>query len=207
MSIEQRLKELRLTLPPVGGALGNYVHAKRVGNLLFFRARGRRTAPTAKCRKASSAPACRSTRGIGTRAVSGPPMNFTSTAAGGEGISPGIEDVSLVLHQGEILGVAGVDGNGQRELAETIAGIRQQTEGEVRVGGGAGRLSSASVTSGAYDKCAPNNEAKRRHAPKFAATHTHSLQGTGLAKDLAERAGHDDSTDRKLSRFIGCWFE
>jgi hypothetical protein len=35
MSIEQRLKELGLTLPQVGGPLGNYVHAKRVGNLLY----------------------------------------------------------------------------------------------------------------------------------------------------------------------------
>ena len=36
MSIEQRLKELGLTLPQVGGSLGNYVHAKRVGNLLYL---------------------------------------------------------------------------------------------------------------------------------------------------------------------------
>src|ERR1700730_12729261 len=40
MSIEQRLKELRITLPEVGGPLGNYVHAKRVGNLLYLSGKG-----------------------------------------------------------------------------------------------------------------------------------------------------------------------
>jgi enamine deaminase RidA (YjgF/YER057c/UK114 family) len=40
MSMEQRLKELGLTLPQVGGPLGNYVHAKRVGNLLYLSGKG-----------------------------------------------------------------------------------------------------------------------------------------------------------------------
>src|SRR5260370_33614995 len=40
MSIEQRLKDLGVTLPQVGGPLGNYAHAKRVGNLLFLSGKG-----------------------------------------------------------------------------------------------------------------------------------------------------------------------
>src|SRR5262249_6928429 len=40
MSVEQRLRELRIALPPVGGALGNYVHAKRVGNLIYLSGKG-----------------------------------------------------------------------------------------------------------------------------------------------------------------------
>ena len=40
MSVEQRLKELGITLPDVGGPLGNYVHAKRVGNLLYLSGKG-----------------------------------------------------------------------------------------------------------------------------------------------------------------------
>jgi enamine deaminase RidA (YjgF/YER057c/UK114 family) len=40
MSIEQRLQELRITLPEVGSPLGNYVHAKRVGNLLYLSGKG-----------------------------------------------------------------------------------------------------------------------------------------------------------------------
>jgi hypothetical protein len=34
MSIAQQLDELGIILPAVGGALGNYVHARRAGNLL-----------------------------------------------------------------------------------------------------------------------------------------------------------------------------
>jgi len=40
-----------------------------------------------------------------------------------------VDDVSLDVHAGEILGIAGVSGNGQRELAETIAGLRPPEPG------------------------------------------------------------------------------
>jgi len=40
MNIEQRLKELNITLPKVGSPLGNYVHARRVGNLLYLSGKG-----------------------------------------------------------------------------------------------------------------------------------------------------------------------
>jgi enamine deaminase RidA (YjgF/YER057c/UK114 family) len=40
MSVEQRLKELGIVLPAVSGPLGNYVHAKRVGNLLYLSGKG-----------------------------------------------------------------------------------------------------------------------------------------------------------------------
>jgi len=40
MSVEQRLKELNIELPKVGSPLGNYVHAKRVGNLLYLSGKG-----------------------------------------------------------------------------------------------------------------------------------------------------------------------
>ena len=40
MSVEQRLRELKITLPEVGSPLGNYVHAKRVGNLLYLSGKG-----------------------------------------------------------------------------------------------------------------------------------------------------------------------
>jgi general nucleoside transport system ATP-binding protein len=46
-----------------------------------------------------------------------------------------VKGVSLAVRAGEIVAVAGVAGNGQRELAETIAGIRPPTKGAVRVTG------------------------------------------------------------------------
>jgi len=46
-----------------------------------------------------------------------------------------VKDVSLRVRGGEIVAVAGVAGNGQRELAETVAGIRAPTEGAIRIDG------------------------------------------------------------------------
>ena len=46
-----------------------------------------------------------------------------------------VKDVSLTVRAGEIVAVAGVAGNGQRELAEAIAGLRPCTKGSIRVGG------------------------------------------------------------------------
>lgn len=43
-----------------------------------------------------------------------------------------ISDTSLQLASGEILGVAGVAGNGQRELAEIVMGIQQVSSGTVK---------------------------------------------------------------------------
>jgi general nucleoside transport system ATP-binding protein len=56
------------------------------------------------------------------------------SATGDRGVG-GIEDISLAVRPGEILGIAGVDGNGQRELAEAIAGQRPLAAGELRLGG------------------------------------------------------------------------
>lgn len=46
-----------------------------------------------------------------------------------------LAEVSLVVNAGEILGVAGVGGNGQKELAETLCGIRSPTSGSIQVRG------------------------------------------------------------------------
>jgi len=46
-----------------------------------------------------------------------------------------VKGVDLVLHKGEILGVAGVEGNGQRELVEAICGMRHREAGEVLING------------------------------------------------------------------------
>ena len=48
---------------------------------------------------------------------------------------PALRGVSFSIRKGEILGIAGVAGNGQRELAEVITGLRASTGGRVRVYG------------------------------------------------------------------------
>jgi simple sugar transport system ATP-binding protein len=46
-----------------------------------------------------------------------------------------LNDVDLTIYAGEIVGVAGVDGNGQRELAECIGGLRKPTGGTIEIDG------------------------------------------------------------------------
>lgn len=48
---------------------------------------------------------------------------------------PALRGVSLTVNAGEILGIAGVAGNGQKELAEAIAGLREIEAGEVAIDG------------------------------------------------------------------------
>jgi simple sugar transport system ATP-binding protein len=46
-----------------------------------------------------------------------------------------VSDVSLSVREGEVLGIAGVDGNGQSELVETLTGLRRPTSGRVTLAG------------------------------------------------------------------------
>jgi len=49
---------------------------------------------------------------------------------------PALRGTSFDLYEGEILGVAGVSGNGQRELAEVLTGLRHASRGRVTLAGG-----------------------------------------------------------------------
>jgi len=59
-----------------------------------------------------------------------------------------LEGIDVTVRGGEIVAVAGVAGNGQLELAETIAGLRRPVRGTVRIGGRAIRGGDARA---AYD--------------------------------------------------------
>jgi ABC-type uncharacterized transport system ATPase subunit len=57
-----------------------------------------------------------------------------------------LRGISFVIREREILGIAGVEGNGQRELVEVLAGVRRATDGEVVLQGiPAGALSPREV--------------------------------------------------------------
>ncbi|HVT40338.1 MAG TPA: ABC transporter ATP-binding protein [Gemmatimonadaceae bacterium] len=53
----------------------------------------------------------------------------------GPRVDRAVNDLSLLVAPGEILGIAGVEGNGQTELIEAIAGLRGVTSGKVLLGG------------------------------------------------------------------------
>lgn len=48
-----------------------------------------------------------------------------------------VDDVQLALRAGEIFGIAGVDGNGQSELFEALAAVREPAAGQITVAGAA----------------------------------------------------------------------
>ncbi len=54
-----------------------------------------------------------------------------------------MRDVSFSVRAGEIVGIAGVDGNGQSELIDAIAGLRKSESGSVRIAGRALEHASA----------------------------------------------------------------
>ena len=62
-------------------------------------------------------------------------LTVTGLEVRGDRGLPAVRGASLKVHGGEILGIAGVAGNGQRELAEAIAGLRRTTAGTVAIGG------------------------------------------------------------------------
>ncbi|AFY99273.1 ABC transporter ATP-binding protein [Calothrix sp. PCC 6303] len=43
-----------------------------------------------------------------------------------------VQNISFELQEGEILGIAGVDGNGQRELADALAGLQKVKKGKIK---------------------------------------------------------------------------
>lgn len=49
--------------------------------------------------------------------------------------TPGLSSVNFEVHAGELFGIAGIDGNGQKELAEALAGQLKDVQGTVRLAG------------------------------------------------------------------------
>jgi general nucleoside transport system ATP-binding protein len=62
-------------------------------------------------------------------------LQLDQVSCGSDRGTPGLREVNLEVYSGEILGIAGVSGNGQRELAESITGLRKITGGRVTLEG------------------------------------------------------------------------
>lgn len=83
---------------------------------------------------------------------------------------PAVRDVSLTVRAGEIVGIAGVEDNGQTELIEVLTGMRKMTSGEVSLNGES--LTAATIRDRRFKGLA--------HIPE-------DRLGTGAAKELSIR--------------------
>ena len=64
-----------------------------------------------------------------------PALELDGLSVRGDRGEQAVKEASLSVRSGEIVGVAGVAGNGQRELAEAITGMRAPSHGTVRIAG------------------------------------------------------------------------
>lgn len=64
-----------------------------------------------------------------------PVLSITDISADRDNGLPAVEKINLTVHRGEIVGIAGVSGNGQRELVEVLSGQRTPTAGDLKVNG------------------------------------------------------------------------
>jgi simple sugar transport system ATP-binding protein len=62
-------------------------------------------------------------------------LEATGLSAAGDRGNEAVRGISFKLYKNEIFGIAGVSGNGQRELVETITGLRRPSGGRVSLGG------------------------------------------------------------------------
>jgi simple sugar transport system ATP-binding protein len=73
-----------------------------------------------------------------TAGVPGPALlRLEGVSTPDRGAAPGLKEVSLTLHAGQITGLAGVSGNGQAALADLIGGLARPASGRIEIGGAA----------------------------------------------------------------------
>jgi simple sugar transport system ATP-binding protein len=69
------------------------------------------------------------------RPAGGPVLALAGLSVTGHHRLPAVRNVSLTVGAGEIVGIAGVAGNGQKELVEAVVGLRPATAGTIAIAG------------------------------------------------------------------------
>ena len=128
-------------------------------------------------------------------------------AEGDRGITA-VRGVSLTVQAGEIAAIAGVAGNGQRELAEAITGLRPYTKGSVRVGGRPVRAGDARSAFKAGVSYVPEDRLGTGVAPSLSIAMNLALKSfradsrrpvPSARGDAGERGGGDQDVEIKAS--------
>lgn len=101
------------------------------------------------------------------------------------GTAPGLKDVTLELHAGQITGLAGVSGNGQAALADLIGGLARPAEGRMEIAGEApGRWSPRAALASGVGRI-PEDRHRTGTIADFSLTENAVLEGyagPGIAK-------------------------
>jgi simple sugar transport system ATP-binding protein len=116
-----------------------------------------------------------------------------------------LEDVSFTIHRGEVLGIAGVEGNGQAELVDAVMGVRPIASGTVRLG-------DADVTAWPTRKvreagvsCIPEDRTRQGlllEAPLWENRMLgHQTQPPNARGPLLDRAGARSDTERIVDEY------
>ena len=65
--------------------------------------------------------------------IGGPVVTVEGLTVKGDNGLDAVKDISFTIREGEILGIAGVEGNGQTELIEFLAGLRKSENGTYKI--------------------------------------------------------------------------
>lgn len=120
-------------------------------------------------------------------------LQLENVSALDDKLLPALHSVSLTVHSGEIVGVAGVAGNGQRELAEVVCGLRPLTDGVIKVAGEPMERPSARQMIDAGVAYVPEDRNATGSAPNLSVAENLVLKnyrtpemGAGILLDVAE---------------------
>ncbi|MDO9381119.1 MAG: ATP-binding cassette domain-containing protein [Nocardioidaceae bacterium] len=126
-----------------------------------------------------------------------PPKNATTgddRVVVGELGGPGFRDVSLTCAQGQVVGLAGVEGNGQRAFLRALAGLNPPDSGTVRIDGDPvdlsrpGRATSAGVAYIAGDRAVEGLFPALSVRENMTVGHLGALGSGGIVSPRLERA-------------------
>jgi ABC-type uncharacterized transport system ATPase subunit len=99
--------------------------------------------------------------------VGEPVLEVRGLSATGDRGGDALRDVTLTVRAGEILAIAGVAGNGQRELAETVSGMRKASAGSIHIDGKALRGGDAREAIRAHVAHVPEDRLHTGVAPSL----------------------------------------
>ncbi|WP_244472543.1 ABC transporter ATP-binding protein [Methylobacterium sp. Leaf89] len=121
-------------------------------------------------------------RAAGTSVSRAPVLELEGVSVHDDRGLPALRDVSLSLHVGEILGIAGVAGNGQRELSQVVTGMRRPAQGTVRIDGRLAARSGAAAFAAAGIGHIPEDRLRSGLAPDLSVSDNAVLREYGGAR-------------------------